>query len=333
MNRFGDGREVADVARAPSLVIVAHGTRDPAGALVAARLTDAVRSRLAEARLELADEVCARSAGARARLADEVCARVAEVRVELADEVRARSASVRVELAGEVCARSAGARARLAGEVGARVAGVRVELAFADVRGPTVAGVLADLAGPAIVLPAFLAAGYHVRVDLPAQLADFPDAVLTPPLGPAKAMVAAVHDRLREAGYRTGDRVVLAAAGSSDPLALADVRRAALRLAARLDTEVHIGYCATARPALPQALAAVRSRGGRVAVASWLLAPGLFHRAATLAGADLVAEPIGVHPLVVDLALTRYLAVIAQGKGAVPRSGSRPIPARFPSTG
>ena len=234
-----------------SLVIVAHGTRDPAGALVAARLTDAVRAKLP---------------------------------------------------------------------------GVRVELAFADVRGPTIAEVLTDLVGPVVVLPAFLAAGYHVRVDLPAQLAAFPDALLAAPLGPARAMVAAMHDRLVEAGFRVGDRIVLAAAGSSDPLALADVRRAALRLSARLDTEVHIGYCATAVPALPQAIA--RLRGRRVAVASWLLAPGLFHRAATRAGADLVADPIGVHPLVVDLIVTRYRA-----KCAAPRIASRALPARFPSTG
>jgi sirohydrochlorin ferrochelatase len=233
-----------------SLVIVAHGTRDPAGAVVASQLAAAVRAKLR---------------------------------------------------------------------------GVRVELAFADVRGPTVADVLADLPGPAVVLPAFLAAGYHVRVDLPAQLADFPDATLTAPLGPARAMVAAVHDRLLEAGYRAGDRVVLAAAGSSDPLALADVRRAALRLSARLDAEVHIGYCATAQPALPQAIAQL---AGRVSVASWLLAPGLFHRSATRAGADVVSAPIGVHPLVVDLIIARYRAT-----GAAPGIASQPRSAGFPSTG
>lgn len=233
-----------------SLVVVAHGTRDPAGALVAAELTDAVRARLR---------------------------------------------------------------------------GVRVELAFADVRGPTVGDVLAGLPGPVVVVPAFLAAGYHVRVDLPAQLADFPDAALTAPLGPARAVVAAVHDRLLAAGYRAGDQVVLAAAGSSDPLALADVRRAALRLSARLDTEVHIGYCATAQPTLPQAIA---RRAGRVAVASWLLAPGLFHRAATRAGADVVGAPIGVHPLVVDLIIARYRA-----KGAATGSACRSRPVGFSSTG
>ncbi|HEX4225143.1 MAG TPA: sirohydrochlorin chelatase [Pseudonocardiaceae bacterium] len=234
-----------------SLVIVAHGTRDPAGALVAARLVSAVRAQLP---------------------------------------------------------------------------GVRVELAFADVRGPTVAEVVTELAGPVVVLPAFLAAGYHVRVDLPAQLAPFPDAIVTEPLGPARAMVAAVHDRLVWAGYRPGDRVVLAAAGSSDQQAIADVRRAALRLAARLDTEVHIGYCATARPSLPQAIAG--ARGGRVAVASWLLAPGLFHRAAVAAGADLVADPIGAHPSVVDLIANRYRATCA-----APRTGSRPMPVEFEPTG
>jgi sirohydrochlorin ferrochelatase len=235
-----------------SLVVVAHGTRDPAGACVAERLVAAVRAKLA---------------------------------------------------------------------------GVRVELAFADVRGPTVADVLGDLAGPTVVLPAFLAAGYHVRVDLPAQLAAFPDVLLAPTLGPAQPLVAAMHDRLREAGWRAGDRVVLAAAGSSDSSALADVRRAALRLSARLDTEVHIGYCATAQPALPQAIARLRLRGRRVAVASWLLAPGLFHRAARQAGADLVGEPIGAHPLVVEEILRRYRRANASQLASVGRLTSVGRPA------
>ncbi|MDQ3989388.1 MAG: sirohydrochlorin chelatase, partial [Actinomycetota bacterium] len=38
----------------------------------------------------------------------------------------------------------------------------------------------------------------------------------------------------------------------------------------------------------------------RVVVASWLLAPGLFHRAALGCGADVVAAPLGSHPAVVD---------------------------------
>lgn len=184
----------------------------------------------------------------------------------------------------------------------ARPYGVSVEVAFADVRGPTAATVLASIDGPAVVVPAFLAAGYHVRVDLPAQVG--PGVPITPPLGPAPALVAAAHDRLIAAGWRPGDTVVLAAAGSSDPRALADVRRAALRLGARTGSHVRIGYATTASPHIGDVVAGA---SGRVAVASWLLAPGLFHRAVAACGAAVVAGPLGAHPNVVELIARRYL--------------------------
>jgi hypothetical protein len=48
-------------------------------------------------------------------------------------------------------------------------------------------------------------------------------------------------------------------------------------------------------------VAGLRAAGHRrVAVASWLLAPGLFHRKLTGTGADTVTAPLGVHPAVVD---------------------------------
>jgi sirohydrochlorin ferrochelatase len=174
---------------------------------------------------------------------------------------------------------------------------VPVEVAYADVRQPDVRSVVD---GPAVVVPAFLAAGYHVRVDIPQQIGSRPDVVVTPPLG--VDAVAAVRDRLREAGFRRGDAVVLAAAGSSDARALADVRRAA----GLLGTSA-VGYVATATPRVADVVAEVRERrGGRVAVASWLLAPGVFHGSLAECGADVVSAPIGAHPLVVDVLLRRY---------------------------
>ncbi|MCP2249487.1 sirohydrochlorin chelatase [Lentzea aerocolonigenes] len=177
---------------------------------------------------------------------------------------------------------------------------VPVEVAYADVRQPDVRSVVD---GPAVVVPAFLAAGYHVRVDIPQQIGSRPDVVVTPPLG--VDAVAAVRDRLREAGFRRGDAVVLAAAGSSDARALADVRRAAGLLGASA-----VGYVATATPRVPDVVAEVRERRGmrgrRVAVASWLLAPGVFHGSLAECGADVVSAPIGAHPLVVDVLLRRY---------------------------
>jgi sirohydrochlorin ferrochelatase len=186
----------------------------------------------------------------------------------------------------------------VASQVRARIPGIRVEVAFADVREPRVDTLLRAIDGPAVVVPAFLAAGYHVRVDLPAQVGG--RAVISPPLGPAPALVAAAHDRLVAAGWRPGTPIVLAAAGSSDPRALADVRTAATLLGIRTGERVRIGYVATASPRLGDLVT------GRDAVASWLLAPGVFHRAVVSTGAAVISEPIGAHPRVAELIVRRY---------------------------
>ncbi|WP_116111413.1 sirohydrochlorin chelatase [Amycolatopsis ruanii] len=186
---------------------------------------------------------------------------------------------------------------------------VPVRVAYADVRQPDVTTVLDAVRGyQAIVVPAFLAAGYHVRTDIPAQIAasGHRNVLLADPFGPAPELVGVMRDRLEWAGYRAGDAVALAAAGSSDPRALAEVRVAADALGAVLGTSVRVGYVATAQPSIADAVARARGRGRRVAVASWLLAPGLFQRKVLDAGADVVADPLGVHPDVVDLVLARY---------------------------
>ncbi|KJK44674.1 hypothetical protein UK23_28800 [Lentzea aerocolonigenes] len=177
---------------------------------------------------------------------------------------------------------------------------VPVEVAYADVRQPDVRSVVD---GPCIVVPVFLAAGYHVRVDIPEQIGARADVVLTSPLG--LDAVPVVRERLREAGFRRGDALVLAAAGSSDARALASVRVAAELLGASA-----VGYVATATPRVADVVARVREeargRGRRVVVASWLLAPGAFHGALARCGADLVSEPVGAHRLVVDVLLRKY---------------------------
>lgn len=200
--------------------------------------------------------------------------------------------------------------AHIADALRTRLPDVPVRVAFADVREPGVAEVLSEVDGPAVVVPAFLASGYHVRVDVPGQVArsGHPDARVTDPLGPAPAVLDALHDRLRAAGLRRGDAVVLAAAGSSDPRALSDVNTAATGLSERLDAPVHLGYVTTAHPSVDEAVAAARRRHRRVAVASWLLAPGLFHRWVTRTGADVISAPIGAHPLLVAELAARYRA-------------------------
>ncbi|PXY32469.1 sirohydrochlorin chelatase [Prauserella muralis] len=186
--------------------------------------------------------------------------------------------------------------------------GAEVAVAYADVRQPDVTTVLDAIGRPAVVVPAFLAAGYHVRTDIPAQVAASRnrDVVVAEAFGPAPELLDALAGRLRAAGYAPGDAVVLAAAGSSAERALGEVAAAAHALGSRLRRPVRVGYAATARPSVAEAVAAARRPGSRVAVASWLLAPGLFQRRVTEAGAEVVSTPLGAHPAVAELVLRRY---------------------------
>lgn len=188
--------------------------------------------------------------------------------------------------------------------------GVPVRVGYVDVRAPTVADAAAGLPG-AVVVPAFLAAGYHVRTDLPAQLADCgadPERFrATPAIGPDPLLARAARERLTDAGWRRGDAVVLAAAGSSDAAALAEVRTAGRMLAAEVGRRVRVGFVAAGTPKVDAVVAGLRAAGERrVAVASWLLAPGVFHTRLGAAGADVVAAPLGAHPDVVATIVARY---------------------------
>ena len=63
-----------------------------------------------------------------------------------------------------------------------------------------------------------------------------------------------------------------------------------------------------------------REPDGRVAVAPYLLSPGYFSRRARilaeLAGVATVADVIGAHPLVAELVVRRYRAVLAASRAA-----------------
>lgn len=216
-----------------------------------------------------------------------------------------------------------------------------VRTAFVDVLGPAPSEVLHDLVAhspnianpvPAVVVPAFLASGYHVYQDVPREVSDsaHPAVTVTRAMGPDPALARIMAVRLRAAGWLPGDAVVFAAAGSSDPRARADVRRAAAMLTAQLATPVRTAYVATGAPRVPEVVAKLRSEGRqRVFIASYLLAHGLFHERLHQAGATGVADPIGVHPAVVRLIAERYRAALRDRFGlptayptgpAIPRS-------------
>ena len=165
---------------------------------------------------------------------------------------------------------------------------------------------VAEVAQPgAVAVPLLLSGGYHVHVDLPMQA---PAVRVTAPVGPDPRIANVLATRLREAGYAGGD-VTLAAAGSSDARARADVEVAAEQLAEVLGAGVRPAYVSAGEPRLSD----VRPR----AVASYLLAPGVFADAVAGCGASVIAEPIGAHPVLAEIAFDRYreLAGVTQPPG------------------
>ena len=206
--------------------------------------------------------------------------------------------------------------------VAARVPGVEVHLGWADVLTPTLTETLTRV-GEAVVVPGFLTAGYHVTSDLPAAIeAAGGRARLAGLIGPA--LVDAVADRLLAAGG-PGDAVVLAAAGSQRPRSIAEVEEAARLLSERVDRPVVAGFITAAQPSVIDAVAQLRASGhNRISIASYLLAPGVFSERLHTVGADVVSEPIGVHPLVVEAVANAYAAVVAE---------RRNVPGQAPGVG
>ncbi|ACZ30832.1 cobalamin (vitamin B12) biosynthesis CbiX protein [Xylanimonas cellulosilytica DSM 15894] len=215
---------------------------------------------------------------------------------------------------------------RAADGVAGQVAG-----GFVDVQQPDVPTSLAalDAVGPGgppvVVVPLLLAAGYHVHVDLrddvDAARSAGADVRLAGALGPDGRLVDVLVRRLGEAGLRDDDHVVLAAAGSSDARALGDCETVAAALRERLGDRpgsgrVTLAYVSAARPRVPDAVAAARSRGGRVVVAPFLLAPGYFADLVAAAGGDVTAAPLlvaggAVPDELVEIVMDRFASFVA----------------------
>ncbi len=188
--------------------------------------------------------------------------------------------------------------------------GLEVLAASVDVQKPALPEVLRRLGEQgrrSVVVPLLLSAGYHVYVDVQQAVESaHGTATAAAALGPDDALVELLTRRLTEAGTRDDDAVVLAAAGSSDPRALADVEQVALGLAARRGAPVTAAYLSAATPAVAQAVSQARRSAPRVAVATYLLAPGFFVDRLGQVGADLVTAPLAPDPVLARLALQRY---------------------------
>ncbi len=197
-----------------------------------------------------------------------------------------------------------------------------VRTAFVDVLGPNPRELLADSTSPAIVVPAFLASGYHVNADLPARVAEsgHSHVTITTALGPDPVLAEIMRGRLLEVGWTPGDAVVMAAAGSSDPAARRELMQAAALLA-DLVGEVHLGFVATGAPTVADLVGRIKRSGRRVFIASYLLAPGVFHTRLAGCGAAAVTDPLGAHPDLVALLAQRFAPIhaFAPGGGTIDR--------------
>lgn len=184
--------------------------------------------------------------------------------------------------------------------------GVEARTSYVELCAPLFADVVASVDQPTVVVPLLLSTGYHLRHDLPAAVAAAPRSDLVHlggALGPDPLLASAQVDRLREAGATPGQPVVLVAAGSSDPLATADLDGAATLLAEAWGAPVRLATL-SGRGTRPEHV--VRTGD---AVSPYLLSTGYFHRKARhdalAAGASVVADVIGPHPLLVDLVCAR----------------------------
>jgi sirohydrochlorin ferrochelatase len=202
-----------------------------------------------------------------------------------------------------------------------------VQVAFVDVLGPTPSEVLSQAPAQrrAIVVPAFLSRGYHVRTDLPAHVAasGHSNVIVTPALGPSGGIARIVFYQLMKSGWRPGDSVVLGAAGTSDHRARADLHTTATLLSALTGSRVSLGFAAGA-PYVHEAVESARRNGARrVAVASYLLADGLFQQRLRGCGAGLVSQPLGTHPGLARSIANRFRrAVPYPSQGLRPKSKS-----------
>jgi sirohydrochlorin ferrochelatase len=189
--------------------------------------------------------------------------------------------------------------------------GIAVRTAFVQNAKPSLAEGLDEAAAQAgpdgvVVVPLLLSSGYHLSSDIAgaARAAGVP---VARPLGPDRRLVRALSDRLRAAGVPGQAPVVLAAAGSSDPRALADTRRQAAMLAAHRGAPVVAAFATAARPTVDEAVSFLADVTGQsVAVAAYLLAPGLFHDRLWASTGTWVSGPIGDHPAVAELILDRF---------------------------
>ncbi|MFF0493546.1 sirohydrochlorin chelatase [Nocardia sp. NPDC004068] len=222
--------------------------------------------------------------------------------------------------------RSAATVSAVVADLAARHPGMDVRLAFLDLSTPSVEQVVDAVAAQghteAVVVPLLLGSAYHARVDLPGLLARARGRhprlrlVQAEVLGTDARLISGLRERVRDTGVDPFDPsvgVAVAAVGSSSAAANRRTRRVGRLLAEGTAWRTSVCF-ATTEPGLPQAVSRLRERGCTdIVVAPWFLAPGLLtDRLLTAASEATHADPIGDHPFVGDVVLSRYVSARAE---------------------
>ena len=221
--------------------------------------------------------------------------------------------------------RSAATIQALCAEVRSMRPDLRIEAAFLEHSKPSFTTVVDKLVRAGydeiVVVPLLLAQAYHAKVDVPAAIAAAEakhqnlKVRASHILGLETVFLEVLDRRLRaalkDARVRELDALVLAAAGSSDPLANQAVARLARLWGTKHKLPTVAAFASAAPPATGEAVRQFRAEGRRhIAVGSMFLAPGtLPDRAAELAleaGAVAVSAPLGADTEVARTILARY---------------------------
>ena len=198
-------------------------------------------------------------------------------------------------------------------ELAARVAdrlGRVVVPAFLDNNQPDLAAAVTNLAAQgftsAYVLPAFLSHAFHVRVDIPAAVAEAQEETgvaltVVNRLGPSVELLDAL-----EAALPAGP-AVLATAGTSSVTAQWDFEQLAREWSKRRSAPVLVAYASQAKPDVPTAISELEGlTGRRVSVASFVLFQGVLpDRIAAAAGDRACTEPLCAYDVLTDLIVER----------------------------
>lgn len=170
--------------------------------------------------------------------------------------------------------------------------------AYVDVQIPALEEVVQMLprSEESVILPLLLSTGYHMEVDMK-EAADFSGIEkisIASSLGPSHRLAKLMHTRLIEQGWRTGDPVVMAGAGSSRAEGREAVAQQSQLLAEEIGQEVTFGFVADIEPRITEVIQEAQ-QGEKLFVANYLLGRGYFNAQLKRVGAAqgaLVADPL-----------------------------------------